>query len=328
MQIWILNPFDELPGEGPEQRYACLARHLLARGHTVTWITADFHHRLKQRRLPPADLPPGLDVLLVRSPAYPRNTSPRRLRAHRVWARNARTLLLQQVRSGERPPPNLVLASTPPIEGAATALKLAEALGASSVVDVMDRWPDNWLLLLPSFPALQFLGRLLLSPWFRLTREVFRKADALCAQSRAFADFASQSTTQNPQPTPHPSPCHICPLGAPPPAHPPSPAPPPFPLHILYVGAMGAIYDIGTVLGAMKRAQREERDWRLTLVGTDPENTWRRRAKEMGLGDRVTFPGYVHGGDLESLLNTAHLGLVPLNPASGVAIPYKVGNYL
>lgn len=423
MNIWLINPFDELPGEGPEQRYACLARHLSDRGHAVTWITADFHHRKKEMRsaecgvrneeneesgkptgapnavsagakgaLPISHLPYSISrmpysLLLISAPPYTSNTSLRRLRSHRIWARNVRAHLLQQVKSGGMPPPDLILASTPPLEGAAAAVKLGQALHAKIVVDVMDRWPENWLTLLPSARPVQALGRLLLTPWTRLARRVFREPDALCAQSQAFADYAAnrgqrlarrggverRSDVAPTSPTPRssassppkrklwsslpalphskdasrPSPTpHVCHLGASPrmpysvsriprACEPfPSPTSPdlsPLPsnlFQIVYLGAMGRFYDIETVLQAMAHAKRDGRLWQLTLAGTDPEGIWQRRVAELGLEDSVSLPGYLQKEALETTLTSSHVGLIPMNPSSGVAVPYKVGDYL
>lgn len=48
LSVWIVNPFDDIPGEGlPPLRYWSLARVLAARGHDVTWWTAAWSHRRK-----------------------------------------------------------------------------------------------------------------------------------------------------------------------------------------------------------------------------------------------------------------------------------------
>jgi hypothetical protein len=37
MQVWIFNPFDDIPNEGKPQRFCTLADTLLAQGHSVVW---------------------------------------------------------------------------------------------------------------------------------------------------------------------------------------------------------------------------------------------------------------------------------------------------
>jgi len=51
LTIWLVNPFDDIPGEGPPPlRTWTLARVLAARGHDVTWWTATWSHRRKAIR--------------------------------------------------------------------------------------------------------------------------------------------------------------------------------------------------------------------------------------------------------------------------------------
>jgi glycosyltransferase involved in cell wall biosynthesis len=90
---------------------------------------------------------------------------------------------------------------------------------------------------------------------------------------------------------------------------------------------MGRIYDIETVLQTARLAMEAGMDWRWTLAGEDPEDTWVARAAELGLFEVVEFPGYVIGEELEALKVSADLGLVPMNPNSKVAVPYKLGEY-
>ena len=46
LSIWVVNPFDDIPGEGlPPLRFWTLCRVLAGRGHDVTWWTADWSHR-------------------------------------------------------------------------------------------------------------------------------------------------------------------------------------------------------------------------------------------------------------------------------------------
>jgi protein subunit release factor B len=54
LTVWLVNPFDDVPGEGaPPLRTWTLARVLAARGHDVTWWTATWSHRRKAIRTAP-----------------------------------------------------------------------------------------------------------------------------------------------------------------------------------------------------------------------------------------------------------------------------------
>ena len=49
--VWIVNPFDNLPEEGAKpQRYSLLAAEIARRGHGVVWWSSSFSHSRKARR--------------------------------------------------------------------------------------------------------------------------------------------------------------------------------------------------------------------------------------------------------------------------------------
>ena len=51
MNVWLVNPFDLLPGEQARiGRYAFFAKMFGEAGHTVTWWVSAFHHVTKSYR--------------------------------------------------------------------------------------------------------------------------------------------------------------------------------------------------------------------------------------------------------------------------------------
>ena len=99
MRVWLVNPFDPLPGD-PEQegRYGTLARMLVDSGHEVTWWTSQFSHRFKK----PVDRQViestcsqlGLKVNFIPAPPYTKNVSLARLWNHFLLARRFSRLCL------------------------------------------------------------------------------------------------------------------------------------------------------------------------------------------------------------------------------------------
>ncbi len=176
MKIWIINPFDPLPG-GTEQlgRYAYLVKLLGERGHQVTWWSSTFSHRFKreidaaQARQSAESL--GFELELVESPPYGSNVSFRRLRSHRVYGRNLGRMM------ATTPPPDVILASSPPLEAAAEAAKAGRRWGVPAIVDIQDQWPDTFARAVPA--PLRSMSRLLLSPWYSLERRAYRAADGI-----------------------------------------------------------------------------------------------------------------------------------------------------
>ncbi|HET6467271.1 MAG TPA: glycosyltransferase family 4 protein [Geminicoccaceae bacterium] len=185
MLVWLVNPFDPLPGEEEQpRRYAYLAAQLRAAGHRVVWWSSSFSHRFKrpvdaaavQRAAQARDIA----VRLIATPPYGRNLSLRRLWNHRVLARRFQAAAVLADR------PDLIVVSSPPLELAATATKLGRDWGVPTVVDVQDQWPDNFDQVVP--PALRPLARAGLRPLYRLERAAYRDASAIVGVARGYVE--------------------------------------------------------------------------------------------------------------------------------------------
>jgi len=185
VHVWLVNPFDPLPG-GDEQlgRYAYLAKMLRDAGHDVTWWSSNFSHRFKRY----LDVSPiqreaktqGLKVRLVPTLAYQGNVSLRRLWSHRVYARRFRRLAENCSR------PDLILASSPPLETACDAAELGRRWHVPTVIDIQDQWPDTFVRAIPK--ALQKLSRLILKPWYNLERRAYKETDAIAGVAQGYVD--------------------------------------------------------------------------------------------------------------------------------------------
>ena len=86
---------------------------------------------------------------------------------------------------------------------------------------------------------------------------------------------------------------------------------------LVYIGNVGKSYDLATVVAAV--AGMEGVELHLATAGG-------------ALGDRPLPEcchnhGYLGAEELEKLLATCDIGLVPMWPASCVGIPYKLGDY-
>ena len=205
MLIWIVNPFDPLPGD-PEQegRYATLARHLLARGHRVTWWTSSFSHRFKrpvdQGAIAAACGECGIDVQFLDAPPYFRNVGLRRLWSNAVLTRDFR-------HRAELCPdkPDVIVASSPPPSLAFAAVQIGRRLvpspasngrvspgGSKVVIDVQDLWPDAFTVLVP--PAVRPLLRPIIWALRRNVRRAAVGSDAIVGVADAYVhNFAKEA---------------------------------------------------------------------------------------------------------------------------------------
>jgi glycosyltransferase involved in cell wall biosynthesis len=188
MLIWIVNPFDPLPGD-PEQegRYATLARVLLQRGHAVRWWTSSFSHRFKkpvrQDEIRDACAALGIDVDFLDAPPYHRNVSFQRMRSHAALARDYATRAAQV-----DTPPDVVVVSSPPPILARRAVELAHQHHARSIIDVQDLWPDLFATVAPR-PL-----RPLLKPLISIMRRDVRRAAVGCDAIVGVADAYAQDS--------------------------------------------------------------------------------------------------------------------------------------
>lgn len=340
MNVWIQNPFDNLPVEGyRKQRFWLMAEAFVRAGHQVVLWTSDFNHMTKKQRelksetaadglasqvlsqsltshvsRPPLTPAPGLELRLILTRPYWKNVSLERVRSHRAyaqtWERTAREL------TGEKkiPAPDLIIASTPTVSGAETAIRLGRAYGAKVAIDVMDAWPETFERLAPK--GLRWLARLALTGLRRKARRVYRTADfvsGVCDRYRALTgrrdyylayhgieretEDGRRKTEDEGRKT--------------------------LDVRLVYAGNLGRTYDLGTVIRGLK-----ELDARLDVAGRGQgEAEWRALVRELGLEDRVTFHGYLGERELAELLKGADIGLVPMPSDSFVGVPYKFADY-
>lgn len=327
--IWVVNPFDDVPGEDlPPMRYWSLCRALATRGHDVTWWSADWSHRRKQRRTPPAGVREAerfaLELVPVRP--YVRNVSPARIASHRDFGRNFLRRAHGLVSSGAIHRPDVILASLPPLEGPEAAARLARALGARFVLDVMDLWPETFERLLPGPQWLRRVaGRLVLGRMRDRRQALVTAADAISAATHTYLD----ATVGRARPDVS---RHVCYLGADlePQAAAGRDTPPRIAdtLECVYAGSLEAGQDIETLAAAAKLLAERGESVTLHVAGTGRlEPTLRAAAATLQGRCQLVVHGLLPADRYRSLLAACDVGLVLVKPESCVAVPYKACDY-
>lgn len=144
-----------------------------------------------------------------------------------------------------------------------------------------------------------------------LARAAYRGADAVVAVSRRLADTLDERGARPRRTVVVPNPVDTArfrpadPLPERPPAH----------HELLFVGHLTAEDDkgFGVLIDALARAHRRGRDdWHLTVVGDGPaRDRHERRARDAGLGDRVTFTGTLPHDDVAEQMRRADLLVHP-----------------
>ena len=355
LSVWIVNPFDDIPGEGlPPLRYWSLARVLAGRGHDVTWWTATWSHRRKASRTTPLLTrdEEGFAVRLVAVRPYATNVSFARLASHRDFGRTFERLANESIAAGKLDRPDIILASLPPLEGPEAAARLAQRLDATLVVDLMDVWPETFERLLPGPRWLRkSLYPLLFGRMATRRRALLESADAVSSCAQGYLDVIPEAMSGD-------KPRHVCHLGAwlpefdPPPrridevpdAH-ATPTAEPIaagatavenvparlstpPLQCVYSGTLEVGQDLDALLAAARLLSAQGVPATLHIAGTGRLESSLRTAAEMIRGScSVHVHGLLNRTTYVRLLSECDVGLVLVKPESLVAVPYKVCDY-
>ncbi len=314
MRIWIVNPFDPLPGD-PEQegRYATLARLLVQRGHAVTWWTSDFSHRFKrpvdQAALEAACRPLNITPRFLHGPPYFRNVGLARLRNHARLVRHFETAA-----PAEQPRPDVIVASSPPPGLAWAAVRLGRRGGARTLVDVQDAWPDVFASLAPA--AVRPLLRPAIWALRRPVRRAAADCDALVGVADAYVENFQKETADRKITATIPLGVDLAAFDAAAAAgRSPEYAKPPGQVWLAYTGSLNRNYDCLTILRAAatlrprlgervrffltsrgelaEQAQQIVRDRNLTnvsLTGFLPFETWAYLLSQCDAGFNASFP--------------------------------------
>lgn len=313
---------------------------LAEQGNDVTWWSADFSHRRKERRCacdrrtdaPITDyrLPAearqsegGTHLLPVRP--YQKNISFRRFLSHRDYAKGIRKIV-REVLEGQRQAPDVIILSLPPLGVYEAVAPLQKKGLCRIIVDIMDAWPETFERLLPfPRPLRSWVGKLIFAGQFRSARRAYRGADGISAVAQNYLNLAKRYGAT--------CPTHLCYHGTDIPK-----AAPEIreiktgePVRLVYIGALERSYDLKTVFEAIKILRSESIPVRLDIAGGGTmEKEFRQSCQDkklLGPEGPVSFHGFLDQPELKKRLAQSHLGLVPMDPASGVQVPYKAADY-
>ncbi|PXA03668.1 hypothetical protein DDZ13_10255 [Coraliomargarita sinensis] len=333
MNIWLINPFSDLPNEGAsEGRFCCLARMLVEQGHHVTWWTVDFHHRTKARREPvfeggkeekwEGNRGGSCQIFLLPVPGYKKNISFARVRSHRAYGREFAKTAEARIAEGERP--DVIHLSTPPLDCIAPVLQLRQRIGCRVTVDVMDLWPETFYRTLPQ--GLRCLGKILFAPLHGAAKRAYKEADGISAVSQEYLDHVSEVRGRGSGVGSQPSDLHLCYVGG---ERLPAPCSAPHAPRFLYVGAMTPTYDLPTILEAAESLQKDGHRFEVWFAGGGvSEPVLKAEVERRQLSGTVKFLGFLNQEELKDVLGRADVGLNAINPGAYITMPHKLSDYL
>ena len=182
MNVWIINPFDNLPLEGYRpMRFWLMAEAFRKAGHNVVYWTSDFSHANKTKRVLDFGVEVPFDIEILETEPYFKNVSLRRLMSHRKLAKTFLKVAREAIRAGRRKIPDLIIASSPPLGLVDASHTIASETGAKVIVDIMDAWPETFERVVPRF---------LLWPLRRLARRNYLRAAAITTVADNYVELA------------------------------------------------------------------------------------------------------------------------------------------
>lgn len=335
LNVWLVQIGEEIPTDpGPPRllRTGILARHLVARGHRVTWWNASVNHQQKLQRSEATtafDTPFGYRQVLLHGRLYSRHVSIARMLSHRENAAAFRAW------SAREPRPDVVVCGYPTIELAAAVAAYATANRVPLIVDFRDMWPD--LIESQLSQAARIMGWPLFRHWYGEQRRIVQQATSIIGITEPFVDWALRRGGRARGPLDRAF--HLATDTQTPDADTLSAADARWRERGLgargehfvmaFAGTLSARLDIGTVVKAAVQLDASERtSVRLVCCGRGDQDA-ELRALAAGC-DHILFPGWVGSAEIHALLSLSDVGVLPYpsSPDFHMSYPNKVGEYL
>jgi glycosyltransferase involved in cell wall biosynthesis/ribosomal protein S18 acetylase RimI-like enzyme len=333
VDVWLVNPYGPIPGEGwRDYRFTLVARALARRGHNVTWWTAAFSHQTKEfrsRDWASRSVDERFTIELVPTPSYSRNIGPGRLWFEGAFSRR----FFRRAKSLSRP--DVIIAADPPQFCGAAGRRLASHFGIPLVIDCLDLWPELFVSAAPA--AVRPFVRMATLPLFALRRRNVKAADLVIAVAETYRQAITQSSSRQSMTIPigvdvqsFAGTCHdevtlLSVLTDSSPAQ-TGVSVPHARVRAIYAGSLGEAYDLDTVIDAARVLRDDPVDF--VIAGRGPaENRLRDRIAGSHLKN-VTLIGHVSAANLPRLYASADIALAPYIASSTVALPVKLFDYL
>lgn len=333
MNIWLINPYGQIPGEGwRDYRFTMLGKALVERGHQALWWTANFSHTFKRFRSESwkdISIVSKFDIRLVPTTSYAKNVSLGRLRFECIYAWQTYR------RAAEVGPPDCIVATDPSQIVGYMAVQLAKRFRVPLILDVLDLWPELFVLALPRL--LRPFAPIVFSPLYWLRRHNLGRADALTSLCNTYLEVSKKEASKS-RITPSLTIYNGIDVAAFRAARPD--ANEAIKLNrqfgkksddvwAIYTGTLGNNYDIDTLLRAGLDLEKRASHIKIWIAGEGPLRSHVTDFIETHRLKNMAYLGkHLESEELIKLYRVCDIALCPYAPESNVAMPNKSYDYM
>jgi len=332
MNIWLINPYGPIPGEGwRDYRFTLVGETLAQHGHRVTWWTANFSHHFKRFRSKDwndLDVSPNFQIRLVPTSGYRKHIGLGRVRFEILFAWR------MYHRAVKESPPGCIIAVEPPQTIGFLAVRIARHFKAWLILDVMDLWPEIFALAFPRL--LRPLAPMVLYPLYVLRRHNLRHADAITSLCDTYLEAAKRQAPQcqitvtifngidvagframNREPD-KTSAGLMQRIGQKMSDE----------VWVVYAGTLGNNYDVKTLLQAAAYLQQRKSKIKIFIAGEGPLRSYAMDFIATHRSANLIYLGKLNPRELIQLYQVCDIGLCAYGPESNVAMPDKAYDYM
>lgn len=300
-------------------RYIC--EFLTDAGYEVDLITTTFQHWEKEQRniakIKQEDY--KFNIKFIYEPGYKKNVDLKRIRSHRIAAKNLRTLLEKEGNY------DLVYAEIPPNDVALAAAEYAKEKGIPFVADVNDLWPEAMRMVLD----IPVVSDILFYPLQRDAEKVYRLVSGVIGTSEEYRDRPFRNQQRNiPKRTVYVgNELSVFDEGAEKNQEEVFKGEDEF--WVTYAGTIGTSYDIKTmVLAAEELANRGMPNIRIKILGGGPMKEELRSMADVKQIFNVEFVGYAPYEKMAAYLKKSDVLVNSFVKKAPQSIVTKIGDYL
>ena len=329
LDIWIINPYGNLPCEGwRDYRSTMIANALATAGHHVTWGVSNIEHKSKKCRTPDwtrIDVSSNFVINIVPTSTYANHGSFERIRYEKLFAQNFYN------KAKKSNPPDVIILAVPSLFYSAQVLKLVKLWDVKLVIDVLDLWPELFHILLPSW--LKWAGRILFFPLYARRASLFKKADAIVAVSQDYLSLALDhanpeisdviylgvdiNNLQNIMKEKKKLPSLLSLIEK-----------RTDEIWVIYAGTLGINYDITTLMNAIELLELEGLPFKVLIAGDGPlQDEVLSTIKEKNLTSAF-YLGRLTADEISQVYTVCDIALSTYINGSTVSMPVKIYDYL